>query len=79
MAQFLLFLPFLRAIRITRVTIKREADVMAKDFESLRKKLKDLEPKVRKVSNIDFAKIKGDLDTTEMYLALIRGVVMMKK
>lgn len=62
-----------------RVTIKREADVMAKDFESLRKKLKALEPKVRKVSNIDFAKIKGDLDTTEMYLALIRGVVMMKK
>ena len=68
----------LRDIRITRETIKREADVMAKDFESLRKKLKALEPKVRKVSNIDFAKIKGDLDTTEMYLALIRGVVMMK-
>ena len=61
-----------------REAIKREADVMAKDFESLRKKLKALEPKVRKVSNIDFAKIKGDLDTTEMYLSLIRGVVMMK-
>lgn len=61
-----------------RKAIKREADVMAKDFESLRKKLKDLEPKVRKVTNIDFAKINGDLDTTEMYLALIRGVVMMK-
>ena len=61
-----------------RKAIKREADVMAKDFENLRKKLKDLEPKVRKVTNIDFAKINGDLDTTEMYLALIRGVVMMK-
>ena len=61
-----------------RKAIKREADVMAKDFESLRKKLKDLEPKVRKVTNIDFAKINGDLDITEMYLALIRGVVMMK-
>ena len=61
-----------------RKAIKREADVMAKDLESLRKKLKDLEPKVRKVTNIDFAKINGDLDTTEMYLALIRGVVMMK-
>lgn len=61
-----------------RKTIKREADVMAKDFESLRKKLKVLEPKVRKMSDIDFAKINGDLDTTEMYLALIRGVVMMK-
>ena len=61
-----------------RETIKREADVMAKDFESLRKKLKDLEPKVRKMTDIDFAKINGDLDTTEMYLALIRGVVMMK-
>ena len=61
-----------------RKAIKREADVMAKDFESLRKKLKNLEPKVRKVTNIDFAKINGDLDTTEMYLALIRGVVMMK-
>ena len=61
-----------------REAIKREADVMAKDFESLRKKLKALEPKVRKVSNIEFAKIKGDLDTTEMYLSLIRGVVMMK-
>ena len=61
-----------------RESIKCEADVMAKDFESLRKKLKDLEPKVRKMADIDFAKIKGDLDTTEMYLALIRGVVMMK-
>jgi hypothetical protein len=62
-----------------RKTIKREADVMAKDFESLRKKLKDLEPKVRKMSDVDFTKINGDLDTTEMYLALIRGVVMMKQ
>ena len=61
-----------------RKAIKREADVMAKDFESLRKKLKALEPKVRKMADIDFAKINGDLDTTEMYLALIRGVVMMK-
>ena len=61
-----------------RKTIKREADVMVKDFESLRKKLKNLEPNVRKMADIDFAKIKGDLDTTEMYLALIRGVVMMK-
>ena len=51
---------------------------MAQDFESLRKKLKELEPKVRKMADIDFAKINGDLDTTEMYLALIRGVVMMK-
>ena len=61
-----------------RETIKREADVMANDFETLRKKLKALEPNVRKMADIDFAKIKGDLDTTEMYLALIRGVVMMK-
>ena len=61
-----------------RKTIKREADVMANDFETLRKKLKALEPNVRKMADIDFAKIKGDLDTTEMYLALIRGVVMMK-
>ena len=61
-----------------REAIKLEADVMANDFKSLRKKLRVLEPKVRKLSDVDFAKINGDLDTTEMYLALIRGVAMME-
>lgn len=58
-----------------RMKIKSEAEKMIQDFFSIRAQLKELEPRVKKLSNVDLNKFEDDFSTTEMYLSLINCVV----
>lgn len=58
-----------------RKKIKTEAEKMIQDFSSIRAQLKELEPRVKKLSNVNFNKFEDDFSTTEMYLSLINCVV----
>ena len=58
-----------------RKKIRTEAEKMIQDFTSIRAQLKELEPRVKKLSNVDFNKFEDDFSTTEMYLSLINCVV----
>ena len=62
-----------------RKKIKSEAEKMIQDFSSIRSQLKELEPRVKKLSNVDFDKFEDDFTTIEMYLSLISSVVLLKK
>ena len=63
--------------KLERKQIQAEVEEMSKDFSTLRTQIEDLEPRVKKLSNVNFDQIHGDFAQTEMYLALISGVLKM--